>query len=438
MWNPRKQEDVSEQAEKRGEPVSREAPRLRRPDRSQMLLEVVSLDERLPADHPARTVWSVVERLDLSWFYEPLKARGSDPGRPGTDPKLLVSLWLYATMEGEGRGREVARLCECHDAYRWLCGGVSVNYHTLNDFRVGHAAALDELFTNVLTSLIRNGVVDVRRVSQDGTRVRASAGSSSFRRCPTLQRQLKEVRQHIEGLKRQGDGEVSAREQSARERAARQREARLEAALGELPKIEAARARSHGKSRQKRAPRVSSTDPEARVMRMPDGGYRPAYNVQVAIDTESRAIVGVDVTNAGRDANEAGPMRQQIKQRTGRVMDDHITDGDFVTLEAVEEAEKQGVKLYAPPAQRRDGGDPYARREGDSDNVAAWRQRMSTPQAKEIYKQRCSTSETVNADFKAHRGLRSVNVRGQPKVRCIALWVALVYNIMHFTEVLLS
>ncbi len=438
MSNARKQDDVIEQSERGAERMSCEAPRLRRPDRSQMILEAVSLDERLPADHRARTVWSVVERLDLSRFYEALKARGSEPGRPGTDPKLLVSLWLYATIEGEGRGREVARLCECHDAYRWLCGGVSVNYHTLNDFRVGHAKALDELFTNVLTSLIRNGVVTMRRVSQDGTRIRASAGSSSFRRCPTLQRQLKEVREHIEALKRQGDGEVSAREKSARERVARQKEVRLEKALAELPKIEAGRARSHDKSRQKRAPRVSSTDPEARVMRMPDGGYRPAYNVQVATDTESRAIVGVDVTNAGRDGNEAGPMREQIKQRTGRVMDDHLMDGDFVTLEAVEEAEKQGVNMYAPPPHRRDGGDPYARREGDSDNVAAWRQRMSTREAQEIYKQRCSTSETVNADFKAHRGLTLVNVRGQPKVRCIALWVALAYNIMHFTEVLLS
>lgn len=212
----------------------------------------------------------------------------------------------------------------------------------------------------------------------------------------------------------------------------------MKAALAELPKIEVARAKSRDKSRRERPARASSTDPEARVMRMPDGGYRPAYNVQLATDTESRAIVGVDVTNAGRDANEAAPMREQIKQRTGCVMSDHLMDGDFVSLEGVEAAEKQGVNTYAPPPEARKGGDPYSRRKGDSDEVAAWRQRMSTAEAQEIYKQRCSTSETVNADLKQHRGLRSVNVRGQPKVRCIALWVAMAYNIMHFAEALLA
>ncbi|MHC4107213.1 MAG: IS1182 family transposase [Planctomycetota bacterium] len=432
------QEDVRDGADDDREGVTAEVPRLRRPDRSQMLLDPVCLDERLPADHPARTVWKAVERLDLSQFYEPLKARGSEPGRAATDPKLLMALWLYAATEGVGSGREIVRLCQYHDAYRWLCGGVSVNYHTLNDLRVGHEKALDDLFTNLLVTLIRHDLVKVRRVSQDGTRIRASAGSSSFRRQPTLKRQLKEVREHIEALKRQGDGEASVREKAAQERAASQREARLKAALAELPKIEVARAKSRDKSRRERPARASSTDPEARVMRMPDGGYRPAYNVQLATDTESRAIVGVDVTNAGRDANEAAPMREQIKQRTGCVMSDHLMDGDFVSLEGVEEAEKQGVNTYAPPPEARKGGDAYSRRKGDSDEVAAWRQRMSTAEAQEIYKQRCSTSETVNADLKQHRGLRSVNVRGQPKVRCIALWVAMAYNIMHFAEALLA
>ncbi len=402
-----------------------------------MLLDPVSLDERLPVDHPARTVWSAVERLDLSRFYEALKARGSEPGRPATDPKLLVALWLYAATEGEGRGREVARLCRCHDAYRWLCGGVSVNYHTLNDFRVGHEAALDELFTDVLVTLIRHGVVKVRRISQDGMRVRANAGSSSFRREPTLRKQLKEVREHIEALKRQGDGELSAREKAAQERAAQRREARLEAALAELPKIKATKATYRNKNRQEKPPRVSITDPEARVMRMPDGGYRPAYNVQLATDTESRAIVGVDATNAGSDGNQATPMREQIQRRTGLKEQEYLMDGDYVGLDSIEAAEKEGVEVYAPPPEPKKGDDPYARRKTDSDEIAAWRQRMATDEAQKVYRIRCATSETVNADLRTYRGLGPLMVRGLPKVRCIVLWSALAYNLMHFSEVLL-
>jgi len=170
-----------------------------------MLLEPTCVDERLPAEHAARTIWRVVERLDLSGVYEGIVARGSDPGRAATDPKLLVALWLYAAVDGVGNGRQLDRLCREHDAYKWLCGGVSLNYHTLNDFRVSHEKALDALFTQVLTALTERSVVKVERISQDGKRVRASAGSSSFHREATLRRRLAEVRQYIEALKRQPD-----------------------------------------------------------------------------------------------------------------------------------------------------------------------------------------------------------------------------------------
>ncbi len=294
---PRTDAGPKKDGEAQRESSSTLRPRLRRPDRLQMILDPVCLDDRLPGDHPARTIWSVVERLDLSGFYEPLKARGPEPGRAATDPKLLIGLWLYGATQGVGSGRELARLCEYHDAYRWLCGGVSLNYHTLNDFRVGHQAALDELFTQVLATLVYHEVVTVRRISQDGTRVRASAGSSSFRRHKTLKKQLNQTKRHIEALKRQMDAEVSARQHAAQERAARDRQRRLEAALAQLPKIQASKAKQKNKPSKHRPPRVSSTDPEARVMRMSDGGYRPAYNVQLATDVASRAIVGVDVTN---------------------------------------------------------------------------------------------------------------------------------------------
>ncbi len=413
-------------------------PRLRRPDRLQMILDPVCLDDRLPVDHPARTIWSVVERLDLSGFYEPLKARGPEPGRAATDPKLLIGLWLYGATQGVGSGRELARLCEYHDAYRWLCGGVSLNYHTLNDFRVGHQAALDELFTQVLATLVYHEVVTVRRISQDGTRVRASAGSSSFRREKTLKKQLNQTKRHIEALKRQMDAEVSARQHAAQERAARDRQRRLEAALAQLPKIQASKAKQKNKPSKHRPPRVSSTDPEARVMRMSDGGYRPAYNVQLATDVASRAIVGVDVTNIGSDANESVPMRRQVQQRTRLKVQEHLMDGGFTALQSIEQAQQDGVKVYGPPPVPKKAATAYTRRRGDSEAIAAWRQRMSTVQGQRIYRTRCSTSETVNADLKTHRGLRTLHVRGLGKVRCIALWSALAYNLMHFAPVLIT
>jgi len=157
--------EIVQQAETGCDEVVAGSPRLRRPDRNQSLMQTCWLDEMLPADHQARTIWAVVEKLDLAKFHKPLKARGRDPGRSATDPKLLVALWLYATMEGIGSGREIARLCECHDAFRWLCGGVPVNYHTLNDFRVGHEKALDDLFTEVVAVLTHKGVVSVKRIS---------------------------------------------------------------------------------------------------------------------------------------------------------------------------------------------------------------------------------------------------------------------------------
>ena len=416
------------------------APRVRGPDRGQVLIQPVCLDELLPADHAARTIWRVVEQLDLSQFYADLEARGQDPGRPATDPRLLVALWLYAAVEGVGCGRELARLCGCHDAYRWLCGGVAVNYHTLNDFRVGHEQALDELFTQVLAVLMDKGVVSVKCISQDGTRVRAAAGSASFRRRTSLEKHLDAARRHVTALKLQMEesSHWSARRQAAQERAARERAERLTAALAELEQIEAAKAQQKQKPSRERPARASTTDPEARVMKMGNGGFNPAHNVQLGTDTASRAIVGVDVTKSGSDANLDQPMREQIEQRTGRKVEEYLMDGGFVTLDGVDRATVKGVVVYAPPPVPRKAGSPYAVRTGDSPAVAAWRQRMGTEAAQAKYRWRAATSETVNAELKALRGLDRFLVRGLRKVKCVAVWCALAYNVMHFAGVLTS
>ena len=411
-------------------------PRLRRPDRNQSLMQTCWLDEMLPADHQARTVWAVVEKLDLTPFQESLKARGSDPGRSATDPKLLVALWLYATVEGMGSGREIARLCECHDAFRWLCGGVPVNYHTLNDFRVGHEKALDDLFTEVVAVLTHKGVVSVKRISQDGTKVRANAGGGSFRKEGKLREHLAAAKAHVEAVKKLADdARVSAVQRAAQERAAREREERITAALAELPKIQEDKIRSRDKKSMAKAPRASTTDPEARVMKMPDNGFRPAYNVQLAVDPGSRAIVGVDVVNARTDTKEAEPLREQVERRTGQKVEEHLVDGGYVQKDRIEQAEARGTKMYAPVPKARKDPRAYEVKKTDGPGVAAWRQRMASEEGKAIYFHRGSTVETVNADLKSFRGLSRMVVRGLNRVRCQVLWSALAYNLMHFAQV---
>ncbi len=413
-------------------------PRLRRPDRAQVLMEPVCLEDRLPADHPARMIWQVVERLDWSAFYKPIVARGSEPGRASTDPKLLVGLWLYAAVDGVGNGRELDRLCREHDAYRWLCGGVPVNYHTLNDFRVGHAEALDDLFTKVLAILMHRDVVPVKRISQDGTRVRASAGKSSFRRKGRMEEFPVQAQAHGEALKQQSEEapQVSAQRHAAQERAARERVERLEAALAEFPQIEAVKAKQRpDKPSKQREPRVSITDPKARTMKMGNGGFDPAYNVQIAVDTQSRAVVAIEVTSHGCDSGEDESLRAQVKRRIGRLPDEHLLDGGYLQWQGIEQASTEGVALDVPLSPTGRKGQVCTERKGDPPGVAAWRKRMTSEEGKLIYSQRACTSETVNADLKKFRGLHDLTVRGLTKVRCAALWSALAYNVMHFAAV---
>ena len=405
--------------------------RLIRPDRDQHVLQPTHVDALLSADHPARMIWAATGGLDLSKFRDSIQSRGATAGRSAIDPRLLVALWLYATKDGVGGGRALERLCRHHDAYRWMCGGVSVSYHTLNDFRVAHEAALDDLLTQVLAALVHHGVVTVERVAQDGTRVRASAGKSSFRRRETLERLQAEMRGHVETLKRDLDGAATGPARTLR--AAKDRLARVDSALQTLGEMEAAKSRQKNKPSKQRAPRASTTDPEARVMRMGDGGYRPAYNVQLAVDVPSRAIVGVDACNRGSDANESAPLREQVERRTGRRVAQQLVDGGYVHLDEIEKAASNGVTMFAPvPTPKKKGIDAHAPRPGDGAGVIDWRARMATDEAKAVYKLRAATVETANADAKAHRGLRAFAVRGLSKVRCVSLWFALTYNLTRF------
>ena len=420
-----------------------------------MVLVPLCPDDLVSPDHPVRTVAAVVATLDLSAFHASIQAVEGEPGRDATDPALLVGLWLYAAIRGVGSARRLAELCEESRPFQWLCGGVTVNHHLLSDFRVEHADALDTLFTDCVAALVEKGLVKVKRISQDGVRVRAGAGAASFRREERLTELQEKARRHVAELRRQAQdpeyaATVSARRRAARERAARERERRLEEALAALPELkrrqeEAARKAGQGaRGRQIRArePRVSTTDSEARVMKMPNGGFNPAYNAQLATDTESRAIVGVDVTNEGSDgAGLSEPMRRQVETRSGRKVQEHLLDGGYLRTEDLERAHAEDVALFVPPKPARKAdrrGCELEPRPGDSEAVRAWKERMHSDDGQEIYKERASTSETVNADVRCHRGLGPLAVRGLKKVRCVVLWIALAYNVMHFGAALLA
>jgi transposase len=416
--------------------------RFRRPDRFQMRMASVSLDETIPAEHHVRVLWKVVERLDLSGFSTELKVCAGEARRPATDVRRLTALWLYVATQGVGSARELERLCEYHAAYRWLCGGVRVNYHTRSDFRVAHEEALDGLMTEVLAMLMARKLVRVHRISPDGLRVRAGAGKSSFRRQERLQSLLEQAQTQVAALKAQREApartERDARQRAARERAAREQRDRVQKALKTLEQVKKVKARAWDNNRDKpRPPRASTTDSEAHLLRMPDGGFRPAYHVQVATDTDSRAIVEIDVTNTGSDKAQSEPRREQVQKRAGATVKEHWMEGGFVKREQIERAEQAGVKGYAPPQQSRKDLDPYRVRETDSPAIAAWRTRMAGEEAKAIYKERAATRETVNADLRTYRGLGPFLVRGLRKVRCVVLWSALAYNRMHFGKVLL-
>src|SRR5450759_611719 len=394
-------------------------PRLQRPCREQITLRPSDLESLLPPEHRARLVWAFVESLDLTAFHARIRATEGHSGRPPIDPAILVALWLYATLEGVGSARALDRLCDEHDAYRWIAGGVGVNYHTLADFRVEAADLLDELLVQSVAALLSTGEVSLARVAHDGVRVRASAGAGSYRGRRGLGRALTDATAQVAALRAELDedpGATSRRVAAARERATREREA--------------AKARARARGRQDRPvpeARVSTTDPEARVMRMGDGGYRPAYNGQLTTDVASGLVCGVEVTNQGTDVGRLGPAIKRLEHAFGRRPAEMLADGGYVSLAEIESLEACWTAVYAPPPVRppaRDG----RRQHPDSPAVAEWRARMATPEGQLLYRLRAATAEWVNA-LARNRGLQQYRVRGLEKVRSVLLWFALAHNL---------
>lgn len=425
-------EGADDPAESLAEDQPRGRLRLKRANREQGVMEAVALDDLIPEDHRARSFWALLEGLDLSGFARGIRSVEGEAGRPALDPRVLLCLWLFATSEGIGSARHLARLCERDAAYRWICGGLRPNAHSLSDFRVAHEQALDDLLVELLSVLMTSGVVRLKRVAQDGVRVRASAGAASFRRERSLRKCRRAAAQQVKATRKQLDKparDESQRKQAAKARAAKEREARVKQALEELEKLR----REDKKGRDPEEMRASTTDPEARVMRMADGGYRPAVNVQSVVDTESRVVVGVSVSRSGSDLNQIAPMLDRIEERAGRLPEELLVDGGYAKKSQIEEAARRGVAVYAPQSKLRKG-DPAKPRWDDGPGVQAWRARMADVAAGEIYKQRAATVETVFADWRQWRGLKQMPVRGLGKAHCIALLTALTYNCLRFFE----
>lgn len=412
-------------------------PRMKLPERQQVKFMAASWDDLLPEGHQARIVWQFVQGLDLTPLHSKIKAVEGRAGASVIAPGILMALWLYATLRGVGSARELNRRCgeQGEVPFRWICGDVSVNYHTLSDFRVAHGDFLDALLTHGVASLLEQGLVDMDRVAQDGMRVRASAGSSSFRRKATLQECLEEAKSQVEALKAELEHDPTAanrRQQAARERAAKDRLNRVQEALSQMPEAEAKK-----KPSKKDKARVSTTDPDSRVMKMANGGFNPAFNVQFATDTKTQIITGMDVINDGVDQGQLAPMVEQHETRYDQIPNESLVDGGYASKDDIErvsadpdDEDSNGTVVYAPVKKSKGmSRDPHKALPNDSPAVAAWRERMGTDEAKEIYKERASTAECVNA-IARNRGLQQFTVRGLPKVRAAILWYVLAHNLI--------
>ncbi len=431
-------------------------PKLRHPERSQISFYYGAIDDLISHDHPVRLVWEFVKKLDLSAFHDKIRSRQGARGASAFDPRMLLALWVWATLHAVGSARELERLCKEHLTYRWLCGGLEPNHHSLSDFRTSHVEELEELLINTVATLLNEEIVTMECVAQDGMRVRASAGSSSFRRKETLERLREEARQQIEQLRQELKSNASCsskRQKAAQLRAARENQEKIENALKqfeEIKKMEDLEKMSEPKnedetrppetpegadekasSKKKKEPRASTTDPEARVMKMPDGGFRPAYNCQFITDKESGMILGADVVNSGSDSGQMSPMLEKLEQAYGKRAQEILVDQAYVqSHDEIVIVQKSGTTVYAPkkpqrPAPKKRSKSWAAKR---PEQVKEFENRMEEDEAKEKLRKRGEVAELVHAQAR-ERGLWQFPVRGREKAKGITLLYAVTHNI---------
>lgn len=415
-----------------------------RADRAQTRFDYIDLEGLLPMDHRARIVVGFVETLELSALYDAIGSREGEAGRPPADPAVLLALWLYATVEGVGSARQLEKLCEQDIAYRWIAGGVPLNYHGLADFRVTHTDVLDRLLTESVTALIAEGVVSLSEIAVDGTKVRANAGRSSFKVADKLARIEAAVAHRLSSLKAEiaNDPQASSRRrQAAKERAAREvkkRAERARAALEHMRKEREKRQKKHPSEKEKKAEeRASLTDPDARHMRFADDAIRPGYNAQIAVAPGQGIIVSIEMTDRRNDSGLAIPMVEDIVRRYGKAPQDLLVDTHYATTQdiaALAAREAGPVKIYAPVPEEKVNISPRAlanrksKRAHEPDSVKEWRSRMETADAQDVFRRR-KFIERINANLKNH-GFGILPVRGLIKAKAVALLHALANNLM--------
>ena len=402
--------------------------RTEEPQRAQGEIRFEFPEEALERSHPARVIWNVLGKTKLSAFSKDCGAIEGAAGRSLKSPQMLLALWLYALSQAVGSAREIARLVKSDVAYRWIAGNVEISHQKLSQFRVGYGEALNQLMTDILATLMNQGLLSLAVVAQDGTRTRAAASAPSFRTYGSLLQCRAQAKLHVKAvLAAADDPEYTRAQHAARAAAARDYQNRVEAAIATVNDLQSQRSPSDAPAR------ASTTDAEARVMKMGDGGFRPGYNVQYAVAGSQmggpRTIVGVNVTNVGSDMGSVAPMVQQVEARTGQRPGVLLADGGHAKSEDISVARRMGVDVIAPPAEtakpieklKADGADP---------EVIAWRERMETEGAQQLYRGRAGLVELANAHQKTHHGITQVLVRGAAKVTCVILLSAIASNIL--------
>jgi transposase len=416
-------------------------PRLKSPIRNQIEIVQKSLDDLLPKEHLARDVWRFVQGMDLSKPLKQILSVENHAGRPATDPKILLTLWLFATLKGISSARLIDEYCYEHDAFKWICGGIKVNYHTISDFRSFQGELIDELLTQTVAILAQKNIISLEAVSQDGMRVRANAGSSSFKREQSLQLNLELAALLVSDLKQESNkdsGSCRTRLEAAQKRAAEEKAKNIEDALKELAEVRKSKIRAGKKELRQvkeedlQNTRASMTDPEARVMKMAAGGFRPGYNVQFATTNIGKAIIAVDVTNSGSDQKQTLKMIKQVEEKYDIVPEKWLQDAGYNNKKELVKVGRQykNCKIYMPVrVTENNKGEVNKQVVTDDEVISEWRERMGTEEAQEIYKERASTAEYVNA-IARNRGLQQFLVRGSMKVKAVALLFALTHNMM--------
>ncbi len=409
-------------------------PRVAEPQRNQGVIRFEMPANTLAPDHVARVLWEVVGTLDLRRFLVGAKAVAGKAGRRTLSPRMKLTLWLYAISMGIGSARAIARLVTSDDAYRWIAGDLEVGHHTLSSFRVDHGAALETLMTDILASLMHKGLLCLALVAQDGIRIRAAATAPSFRGLESLQECREQAALHLKATLAQADDpELTDGQKAAREAAARDFQRRVEEAISTVQELQKTRGPSD------KPARASTTDTEARVMKMADGGFRPAFNVQMATAGSPlggvRTIVGVRVTNVGSDMGSITPMLDEIERRTGALPTVLLADANHASHPCIRTATEQGVEvLIAVPKRSKQPG-----ANADKDPaIVAWRARMETDEAKKLYRARASLCELMNAHLRTHHGVNEFLVRGIAKVTCVVLLAAIASNVLQHASALLA